>query len=284
MLFAVYTPVTIFDNQFYKLVNSIKLQNTKLFDWIIVVYGQNKIKQNEIDFLNNLIPNLSITVIQKEFNTKYEATRFVFKKLDYDYVIAIDNEFVLVDGAVEFVINQWKIIEKNKSSIIEIRGLSQNYHGEILFNKLDLFKDNNYLEGTWHQFHLKQKINFEALPSWDLKYLKRNLNLDYCDQIFFKGFEVKTVNIWSSIGLIGNTRIVKMVLKIQSKSDEIKQNIDHNFEINNLICFLKINKNYFFYNPIVFIKIFIKIIFFIKTKYIEVLRKNKYISHLINRT
>ncbi len=258
--FAVYTPVTVFDNQFYKLANSIKIQNTHLFEWIIIIYGNIEINQTKIDELKNLIPYLKIKVIQQNFKTRYAATRFAFKNLDYDYLMAIDNEYILAEGAVESVISEWEIIKKNKLPIVEIRGLSQNIDGNIICNNLNNLKEKKYLEGSWQELHLKKKISFEALPSWNLKYVKKNLNLYHCDNVNNKGYEVKTVNIWSSIGLIGNTRIINKVLKIQSINDEQKINKDPKVEILNLYCFMKININYFFFNPFVFVKVLYRII------------------------
>jgi len=258
--FAVYTPVTVFDNQFYKLVNSIKKQNTNLFEWIIIIYGGVEIDQTKIDELNYIIPNLTIKVIQQDFKTRYAATRFALKNLNHDYLMAIDNEFILAEGAVESVIREWEVIKKNKIPIIEIRGLSQNIDGNIIGNNLNNLNEKNYLEGSWQQLHLKKKISLEALPSWDLEYIKKNLNLKHCDNVNHKGYEVKTVNIWSSIGLIGNTRIINKVLKIQSINDEQKMNKDPKVEILNLYCFMKININYFFYNPFVFVKVLYRII------------------------
>jgi hypothetical protein len=258
--FAVYTPVTAFDNQFYKLANSIKTQNTHLFEWIIIKYGSLEIEQTKIDELKTLIPNLNIKVIQQDFKTRFAATRFAFKNLDYDYLLAIDNEFILAEGAIEFVVSEWEVIKKNKIPIIEIRGLSQDIYGNIICNNLKKLKEKNYLDGSWQKLHLKQKINFEALPSWDLKYVKKYLNLKNCDYLDHKGYEVKTVNIWSSIGLIGNTRVINKVLKIQTILDEKKIETDPDFEIINSFCFLRINMNFFYYSPFVFVKVIYKIL------------------------
>jgi hypothetical protein len=71
---------------------------------------------------------------------------------------------------------------------------------------------------------------------------------------------VKTVNIWSSIGLIGNTRVINKVLKIQSINDAKTIHIDSKVEKINLYCFFKININYLFYNPFVFVKVIYKIL------------------------
>ena len=152
---TIFTPTFNRAHLLKKLYDSILLQKSNNFEWLIVDDGSTDDTETVVNkFIEE--KKINIRYYKKTNGGKHSAINFGLQNTQNSLFFIIDSDDVLTENAVEIINNKWEEI-KNKEKICGIIGLSGYQNGKIV--------GDYFLEDDW-------QVSFSDV------YLKYNLKGD----------------------------------------------------------------------------------------------------------
>lgn len=261
--FTVYTPTFNRAHTLVRVYDCLKKQSFKNFIWLIVDDGSTDNTKDLVEtWLKEAI--LEIRYLYKPNGGKHTAMELAHKSVTTKYIIGLDSDDILLPYAIETFNKHWTLIEEDglDTEIAEIRAFSiDDKEDQIVGGNLSMFKNNlNYIDSTWQQWYLKHRRGHEMIMSHNTRKLNECVSISKykykLDKIKYIGEGV----FWSSIGRKYKTRFINYVARVyyQDGVSILRPKIKHTDRFNNHLVnslyFVDENMQYFWYNPMYFIK------------------------------
>lgn len=155
MKITVLTPTHNRAKLLMKLYDSIKNQNYKDLEWVIVDDGSIDNTKQIVDEMINRI-ELDIKYIYKENGGKPSAHNEGIKHSDSDLTIICDDDDYLSENAMQYIIKYWNKYSNNKiGGMIGFRGINDKtplanskFPNKCTGKLCDIFKNNNFFDTT----------------------------------------------------------------------------------------------------------------------------------------
>ena len=152
MNITVCTPTFNRANLLEKLYVSLKKQNFKSFEWLIVDDGSS---DNTEEVVNNFIREdlINIRYIKKKNGGKHTALNVGIDKAQGELFWIVDSDDYIVEDALKYIWNKWNEIE-NKNEFAGLSGLRGYTDGSIIGTK----GDNEYIDTDALSYRYKYRI------------------------------------------------------------------------------------------------------------------------------
>lgn len=152
MNITVCTPTFNRANLLEKLYGSLKKQNFKSFEWLIVDDGSS---DNTEEVVNNFIREslINIRYIKKKNGGKHTALNVGIDKAQGELFWIVDSDDYIVEGALKYIWDKWNEIE-NKNEFAGLSGLRGYTDGSIIGTK----GDNEYIDTDALSYRYKYRI------------------------------------------------------------------------------------------------------------------------------
>ncbi|WP_302570212.1 glycosyltransferase family 2 protein [uncultured Clostridium sp.] len=152
MNITVCTPTFNRANLLEKLYGSLKKQNFKSFEWLIVDDGSS---DNTEEVVNNFIKEslINIRYIKKKNGGKHTALNIGIDKAQGKLFWIVDSDDYIVEGALKYIWDKWNEIE-NKNEFAGLSGLRGYTDGSIIGTK----GDNEYIDTDSLSYRYKYRI------------------------------------------------------------------------------------------------------------------------------
>ena len=152
MNITVFTPTYNRANLLPKLYDSLKKQNFKLFEWLIVDDGSS---DNTEEVINNFIKEnlINIKYIKKKNGGKHTALNVGIDNAKGELFWIVDSDDYIVEDSLKYLWNKWSEIE-NKNEFAGLSGLRGYSNGSIIGTR----GDNEYVDTDALSYRYKYGI------------------------------------------------------------------------------------------------------------------------------
>ncbi|WP_195515200.1 glycosyltransferase family 2 protein [Paraclostridium bifermentans] len=152
MNITVFTPTYNRASLLPKLYESLKKQNFKCFEWLIVDDGSS---DNTEEVINNFIKEnlINIKYIKKKNGGKHTALNVGIDNAKGELFWIVDSDDYIVNGSLQYLWNKWDEIE-NKSEFAGLSSLRGYSNGKIIGSK----SNNEYIDTDALSYRYKYKI------------------------------------------------------------------------------------------------------------------------------
>lgn len=152
MNITVFTPTYNRASLLPKLYESLKKQNFKLFEWLIVDDGSS---DNTEEVVNNFIEEnlINIRYIKKKNGGKHTALNVGIDNTKGELFWIVDSDDYIVETALKYIWDKWSEIE-NKEEFAGLSGLKGYTDGSIIGTKAD----NKYIDTDALSYRYKYGI------------------------------------------------------------------------------------------------------------------------------
>lgn len=152
MNITVFTPTYNRANLLPKLYDSLKKQNFKLFEWLIVDDGSS---DNTEEVVNNFIKEnlINIRYIKKKNGGKHTALNVGIDNAKGELFWIVDSDDYIVEDSLKYLWNKWSEIE-NKNEFAGLSGLRGYSNGSIIGTR----GDNEYVDTDALSYRYKYGI------------------------------------------------------------------------------------------------------------------------------
>lgn len=153
MNITVCTPTFNRANLLEKLYSSLKKQNFKSFEWLIIDDGSS---DNTEGIVNNFIREglINIKYIKKKNGGKHTALNVGIDKAQGELFWIVDSDDYIEKGALKYIWDKWNEIE-NKNEFAGLSGLRGYTDGSIIGTK----SDNEYIDTDALSYRYKYRIS-----------------------------------------------------------------------------------------------------------------------------
>lgn len=239
-----------------RLYESVKNQTFKDFEWLIIDDGST---DNTKDVVQSFIDEgvIKIRYVYKENGGKHTAMQKAYEIATTPYISSIDSDEELQPQALELWEKAWAEIEASKrEDIARVCLFCQAEDGGYVgHGDFCLKSDVPYVEGTWHEFVLRQGNHREMMGSLCLKKFKECF--DFSKYTWHKDTNryLGEIILWSSLGRKYKTRVVNGFGNIyhEDAGDSLlRAKVDTRKLLNEMVnafYFLDENMAYFWWNP-----------------------------------
>lgn len=152
MNITVFTPTYNRANLLPKLYDSLKKQNFKLFEWLIVDDGSS---DNTEEVVNNFIKEnlINIRYIKKKNGGKHTALNLGIDNARGELFWIVDSDDYIVEDSLKYLWDKWSEIE-NKNEFAGLSGLRGYSNGSIIGTR----GDNEYVDTDALSYRYKYGI------------------------------------------------------------------------------------------------------------------------------
>ena len=152
MNITVFTPTYNRANLLPKLYDSLKKQNFKLFEWLIVDDGSS---DNTEEVVNNFIKEnlINIRYIKKKNGGKHTALNLGIDNARGELFWIVDSDDYIVEDSLKYLWDKWSEIE-NKNEFAGLSGLRGYSNGSIIGTR----GDNEYVDTDVLSYRYKYGI------------------------------------------------------------------------------------------------------------------------------
>ncbi|MBB3185990.1 glycosyltransferase family A protein [Microbacter margulisiae] len=268
MRHTIFTPTFNRITTLPRLYESIKAQTYKNFSWLIIDDGST---DNTQELVQKWIEEnvISIQYIYKENGGKHTALQLALECIESKYIEMIDSDDMFTSTAMETFEMAWKNIEMKglEDQIAQVKMFSMYESGQLVgYGDFLLPQQIDHLDGTWHELVLKHNCHRELVDSTNVSKLKQCINISkYNWKQEYLRF-ISEFILWSAIGRTYKTRIINNIGRIyymDGSNSILRGRKETRHYINDMVnnmYFVDENIDYFFYNPLYFIKFIIKYI------------------------
>lgn len=188
--------------QIKKLIKSLNNQTVFNFQWLIIDDGSNDGTEQWFERLDKDSYHFKIDYFYKKNGGKHTALNYSHQYIQGKYVVIVDSDDILINKAVEVILDYWREYEhdKNIGSIIFQRGWLDNQ--QKFDNKINGIKESTFAEManegvsgdhcetfrtslfTQENFPIYKNENFVAEGAmWYL--LTKNYHVIYVDKVIY---------------------------------------------------------------------------------------------------
>lgn len=286
---TIFTPTYNRAKTLPRLYESIKAQTFKEFCWLIIDDGS---KDETFDLVRKWKDEniVNIKYVFKENGGKHSAMKLAFEIIETKYVTTMDSDDVFTPYAMEWFDNEWKCIEQSKreKEFALVRLFCQNLDGTLPgFGSFSLHESVPFIDGTWQDLVLIKGCFKELCGSLNVRKFKECVNFnDY----LWHNEEIKYIGealFWAAIGRRYKTRLLNKIgciYYLDGEGSLLREKKNEKHYINDMVnhlYFLNENIQFFFWNPVFFIKFIIKYIiakFIVKEPFYVHFSKLKHLS------
>lgn len=191
MYFTIFTPTYNRGDVLYRLYESIKLQNFKDFEWIIVDDGST---DNTSEILEKITKNensIKIKYIKKENGGKHTAINLGVKVAKGDFFFIVDSDDYLPEDALSIIFEYVEQIKNNRhyAGVAGLRGSNannpwNNFGTGKQRTKNQSYLDKEYIDATSFEYRYKYKILGDRAEVVRTSILKKHPLPSYADEKF----------------------------------------------------------------------------------------------------
>lgn len=189
---SIFTPTYNRKDTLVRLYESIKVQNFKDFEWIIVDDGS-------IDNTSELVAfwiresNFTIKYFYQENSGKHVARNFALEKANGVFFLTIDSDDFFLDDALELMIQAWERYKDEDPKLIGVEGHAININTNTITGSL--YKENFLISN-----HIKTRAQ-DKVTGDKLRMLKTEVFKKYTFPVYFNEKFVPEGIVWNQLSL-----------------------------------------------------------------------------------
>lgn len=263
--YTIFTPTYNRAKLLPRAYKSLIKQTYKDFIWLIVDDGSDDNTKSLVDSWQNE-GLLNIEYIYKNNGGKYSAMILAFNSMSTEFSMILDSDDELTEDALQTIENHWNDIKSSNlyNEIVSIRANTiYATSGEVVGNyKLD--HRQNYIDTTWHTFHLKMNVTNELLSCEKVGLLQKVFNPS---EEFWMNSKITNIQpgvFWARYNKFGKMRYVNANLRVYhlDANNSIMRNTNpNNGYYNELVSnkyFLSENMEFWHFAPIKYLNYVVK--------------------------